>query len=309
MDAGNPCLVKGRVLRVTGLQCEIEADGRDWTCQLRGRLKRGLRQASSPVVAGDWVDFSTSSADGSDGVVEQVDPRRSKISRASAGAKPYEQIFAANVDQCVVVASARQPALRPGFIDRAIVATLLGNAEPVVCINKIDLAQDAGSCDAIVTLYRDLGYRVVLTSAATTEGIDALMNLLVGKTSAFMGQSGVGKSSILNCLEPGLGIRTNGLMTKHDRGRHTTTATQLHRLEEGRIYVADTPGIKHLHPFGLEPADVVRYFAEMAPLADDCQYRDCLHLTEPGCAVQAACEGGKIDVLRYDSYRRFVEDL
>ncbi len=130
----------------------------------------------------------------------------------------------------------------------------------------------------------------------------------MNKTSAFMGQSGVGKSSILNCIEPGLGIRTNALMAKHDRGRHTTTATQLHRLDGG-IYVADTPGIKRLQPFGLEPSELVRYFVEMAPLTEECQYRDCLHLTEPRCAVRAACEVNQIDALRYESYRRFVEDL
>ena len=298
--------MKGRVLCVTGLQCVIEADGRDWTCQLRGRLKRGRRQTSSPVVAGDWVEFS-SDLDGSDGVVEQVHERRSKISRASAGGKTYEQIFAANVDQCIVVVSASQPALRPGFIDRAIVATLLGNAEPVICINKIDLAE--GDRTEIVTeLYRGLGYHVVMTSASTATGTGALKELLANKTSAFMGQSGVGKSSILNCIEPGLGIRTNALMAKHDRGRHTTTATRLHRLEGG-IYVADTPGIKRLQPYGLEPSEVVDYFVEMAPLTDDCQYRDCLHLTEPRCAVRSACEMNQIDSLRYDSYRRLMEDL
>jgi ribosome biogenesis GTPase len=298
--------MKGRVLCVTGLQCLIEAEGRDWTCQLRGRLKRGRRQTSSPVVAGDWVEFS-SDLEGSDGVVEQVHERRSKISRASVGGKTYEQIFAANVDQCIVVVSACQPALRPGFIDRAIVATLLGNAEPVICINKIDLAQ-GDLTEIVAELYRGLGYHVVMTSASTAAGTGALKELLVNKTSAFMGQSGVGKSSILNCIEPGLGIRTNELMAKHDRGRHTTTATQLHRLEGG-IYVADTPGIKRLQPYGLEPSEVVDYFVEMSPLTDDCQYRDCLHLTEPRCAVRVACEMNQIDSLRYDSYRRFMEDL
>ena len=298
--------MKGRVLCATGLQCLIEADGRDWTCQLRGRLKRGHRQTSAPVVAGDWVEFS-SDLDGSTGVVEQVHERRSKISRASAGAKAYEQIFAANVDQCIVVVSARQPALRPRFIDRAIVATLLGSAEPVICINKIDLEQGDRS-GIIAELYRGLGYQVVMTSASTAVGTEALKEVLMNKTSAFMGQSGVGKSSLLNCIEPGLGIRTNALMAKHDRGRHTTTATQLHRLEGG-IYVADTPGIKRLQPFGLQPSEVVDYFVEMAPLTEDCQYRDCLHLTEPRCAVRAACELNQIDALRYESYRRFMEDL
>lgn len=297
--------MKGRVLCVTGLHCQIEAGERDWTCQLRGRLKRGRRLTSSPVVAGDWVEFS-STPDSSDGVVEHVHPRLSKISRTSAGTKAYEQIFAANVDQCIVVVSALQPALRPGFIDRAIVASLLGNTEPVICINKIDLEQE--HCFTIADLYRELGYRVLMTSTTTAEGIDALRQLLKDKTSAFMGQSGVGKSSILNCIEPGLGIRTNELMANHDRGRHTTTSTQLHRLA-GNSYVADTPGIKTLQPFGLEQSDLVRYFVEMAPLTSDCHYRDCLHTTEPGCAVQAACDAGTIDRRRYESYRRFVEDL
>ena len=298
--------MKGRVLWVSGRHCQIEAGDRDWTCQLRGRLKRGHRLTSSPVVAGDWVEF-ISAPDGIEGVVEHVHPRLSKIARASAGTKAHEQIFAANVDQCIVVVSASQPALRPRFIDRAIVVTLMGNTEPVLCINKIDL-EPAASYRVVAELYRSLGYRVLLTSANTKEGTDELLQLLKNKTSAFMGQSGVGKSSILNCIEPGLAIRTNVLMANHDRGKHTTTLTQLHRLGEG-IYVADTPGIKRLQPFGLNQSELVRYFVEMKPLATDCHYRDCLHMTEPRCAVSAAHDAGKIDSLRYESYQRFMEDL
>ena len=262
--------------------------------------------ASSPVVAGDWVELSVDAA-GEEGVVEEIHPRSSKISRASVGARPHEQLFAVNVDLCVVVVSTREPALRPGFIDRAIVVGLSGNAAPVVCLNKIDLDRD-GACQDVAALYRRLGYTVAMTSAATGEGIDDLKQVLRHKTAAFMGQSGVGKSSILNRIEPGLGIRTNVLMAKHDRGRHTTTATQLHRLGGG-MYIADTPGVKQLQPYGVDKPELADYFVEMAPLIADCHFRDCLHVTEPGCAVRAALAAGAIDPSRYEGYCRFVEDL
>ena len=298
--------MKGRVLCVSGQQCQVEAGDRDWSCQLRGRLKRGPRLANSPVVAGDWVDFEVDTA-GDDGMVERVHPRTSRIARASVGAKPHEQLFAVNIDQCVIVVSAREPALRPGFIDRAVVVSLTGNAEPVICINKIDLDR-GGRSREVADLYAGLGYAVVMTSAVTGEGVERLKQLLLQKTSAFMGQSGVGKSTLLNGIEPGLGIRTSALMSKHDRGRHTTTSTRLHRLGGG-AYVADTPGIKELQPFGLERSQLADYFVEMAPLTAHCQYRDCLHVTEPRCAVRAACDAGDIDSSRYEGYCRFVEDL
>ena len=296
------------MLRVTGLQCLVEADDAHWQCQLRGRLKAGPKRTTSPVVAGDWVEFNATA--GGQGVVEKVQPRFSKISRATSGSKsskPQEQILAVNCDQCIVVAAALRPELRPGFIDRAFVMAVKGAMEPVLCVNKIDLdLKDAWR--GVSRVYEKLGYRVFNTSAETGEGIDSLSEALEKRVTAFVGQSGVGKSTILNRINPDFTLPTNPLMRRHDRGRHTTSAAQLMRLS-AHSYVADTPGIKELQPWGVDRDSLADYFVEMAPLVEQCQFRDCAHVSEPGCAVQEAVERGQIDRSRYDGFRGIERGL
>jgi len=275
------------------------------TCQIRGRLTAAARRTTSPVVTGDQVEIAETAP--GRGVVESVAPRRSTVSRVASGARPYQQVVAANLDRFFIVVSARQPAFNPGFVDRAMVVALSGGIEPVVCINKIDL-DAAVAHDEAVALYRHLGYRVLLVSAATGEGMEPLRQAFAERVSALVGQSGVGKSTILNHIEPGLELTTRGLMTRHDRGRHTTTATQLYALSMGG-YVADTPGVKQLQPWGLTRDDLVQCFVEMAPLAGSCQFRDCTHLHEPGCAIREAVEAGQIHSRRYEGYCRMAEGI
>lgn len=297
--------MRGRVLRVSGLQQLVEIDGRAWQCEVRGRLKAGARRANSPVVVGDWVQVAPTGA--GTGVIEEVLPRVSRFSRGASGFRPYEQIIAANLDQLVVVVSIREPALRPGFIDRAVVMALKGGLVPVVCINKVDL--DEGSeAERVAATYRCLGYQALLASAHTGQGVEALRSLLEGRVSVVVGHSGVGKSSLLNQLEPGLSIRTQSLMRHHDRGRQTTAAVHLYRLRGGG-YVADAPGIKELRLWGVSRAELVSYFVELAPLASDCQFRDCSHAHEPGCAVRAGVQQGRVNALRYEGYCRIMETL
>ena len=297
--------MKGRILRVSGLQSLVEADATQWLCELRGRLKSAQRVSTSAVVAGDWVEFTATGE--ASGIIEDVYPRVSKISRVASGTRPYEQLLAANVDLLIIVIAARNPSTRPGFVDRALVAAQIGELEPVICINKVDLDPENGFRDLADT-YRRLGYRIALTSAETGDGMDDLKAIFGGRVSALVGQSGVGKSSLLNYLDPDLGIATGELMRRHDRGRHTTSAVQLHPLVFGG-YVADTPGIKQLRPWGLDRATLVRYFVEMAPLADQCRFRDCFHREEPGCAIVEAVERGEIAPARYDGFRRIEASL
>ncbi len=268
-------------------------------------MKSGPREIQSPVATGDWVEFEPTTE--STGVIEERHPRHSKLSRAMAGKRPCEQILAANVDCFAVVVAARQPAVSPGFIDRALVMAQEGKVEPLICLNKIDLLKDP-AVHEVVRIYGDLGYRVLLTSARTGEGIDALAETLAGRVSALVGQSGVGKSTILNCIDPGLDLSTAGLMKRHDRGRHTTTAVHLHRLRRGG-YVADTPGVKSLQPWGINRRQLTRYFVEMAPLAGRCRFRDCTHIREPGCAIRDAVESGRITGVRYEGFKRIQESL
>jgi ribosome biogenesis GTPase len=296
---------RGRVVRVSGMQCLVDIDGEEWQCDVRGRLKEGPRQATSPVAVGDWVEVTSLNAP--NGIVESVGPRRAKFSRAASGSRPFEQIIASNLDLLVIVVALAQPVLRPGFIDRAIVMALKGHIEPVVCINKVDLDSEE-KAHRIGDVYRQLGYTVIYTSAKTGKGIERLEALLNGRVSALVGHSGVGKSSLLNAVDPSFSIKTQEMMRKHDRGRHTTTAVQLYRLDNDS-YVVDCPGIKTLQLWQVDTTSLAEFFVEMVPLIGDCQFRDCTHLQEPGCAIRYNVEKGSIDTLRYQGYERIMASL
>lgn len=292
----------GLVLRVSGWEVLVgDDDGAQHLCQLRGRIKAGPRRARGQVVAGDRVDWQPTEP--GRGVVEAILPRRNHVSRVSAGTRPQQQMMVANVDHFVVVAAVQEPALRRGFLDRALVVAHSGGVEGVIiCLNKIDLDGEHER-DETVRLYRGLGYRVIEASAATGEGMDELVAHFHTGISVLVGPSGAGKSSILNRVEPGLALRTQELMRHHDRGRHTTTSSQLHPLRGGG-FVADTPGVKQLQPWGIPADELVGYFPEMAPLTQYCQFRDCSHLHEPGCGVRDAVAAGQIEPTRYDSFER-----
>ncbi len=295
----------GRVLQLSGLHALVAVAGEVWQCELRGRLKAAMRGATAPLAAGDWVEVQATGIGA--GVVEQIHPRQGKLSRLASGNRGREQVIAAHVDQLVVVVAARQPETRPGFIDRAIAIAHAGGITPVLCINKVDLADGPHVAD-LGRIYADLGYAVCGTSAVSGEGISQLANQLANRVSAMIGQSGVGKSSLLNHLAPGLNVQTRELMRRHDRGRHTTTAARLYPLPQGG-YLVDTPGIKELQLWQVSRPELLELFVEMAPLAGQCQFRDCRHLTEPGCAIRAAVEGGLISPLRYEGYQRIAASL
>ena len=298
--------MKGRVLRVSGLQCLVEIGQVQWVCPLRGRVKAGHRTSTSPVVVGDWVEVEPASS--SSGVIAEVYPRHSKFSRMASGPKSYEQIIAANLDQLVVVVAARQPSPRLGFIDRAVVMALKGGMRPVICINKVDLDPDR-QIQSMGNIYSDLGYQVCLTSALTGMGVEDFKAVLKNRFSAFVGHSGVGKSSLLNRIDPAFSIVTQSLMAKHDRGRQTTAAVQLYSLADNGGYVADTPGIKELQLWDVNHTNLVEYFTEMAQFVSGCHFRDCTHVHEPDCAVRAALERGAFSQVRYEGYKRIMKQM
>ncbi len=298
--------MKGRILRVSGQHTLARVDGEDIRCELRGRLKAGRRATTSPVVAGDWVEVSE--AGEGKMVVERVLPRTSRIARIASGPRPIEQILAANVDRFVVVVAAREPALNTGFIDRALVMALSGDITPLVCINKIDLDPESETAD-ICELYRHLDYEVICSSVKSGVGMEELDRVLHSGVCALVGPSGAGKSSILNRLQPGLQLATQELMRQHDRGRHTTTAVQLHPLSGGG-FVVDTPGLKQLQLSGIVPHQLVECFPEfLATDPSECHFRDCTHLHEPGCQIRHAVEEGRIAPSRYEGYSRIMAEL
>jgi ribosome biogenesis GTPase len=246
------------------------------------------------------------------GLIELVAERESVLSRARPAAEKrnllsdQEQVLVANPDQVVLVFSIRRP--RPSLrkLDRFLVVTEMNELPAVICVNKIDLVEP-GNAEALFTIYERIGYPVLYTSALTGHGIEEMRQQLQGKISVLTGSSGVGKSSLLNAIQPDLGLRVREVSEATDKGLHTTRHVELVPLEMGG-YVADTPGIRSLAVFDLEPDELDAYFKEIAPLVAECQFSDCTHRHEPRCAVRAALVDGRLSAERYDSYLRLREE-
>ncbi|MBI3172872.1 MAG: ribosome small subunit-dependent GTPase A [Chloroflexi bacterium] len=267
-------------------------------CQLRGKLKQG-RAVGDIAALGDHV-LVTALADGS-GVIEEIEERERAIVRLDPRPRGiYQQVLLANPDQAVFVFACANPDPKLRMLDRFLVVAEKQKVPPIIIANKTDLLRNA---EELFGMYTQLGYRVIYTSVKEGRGIEELREVLRGKISAFAGPSGVGKSSLLNALQPGLGLAVNEISTAMNKGKHTTVARQLFPLEGGG-YVADTPGWKSLALWDTEPEEMDAYFPELAPLVAQCQFSDCSHTHEPGCAVLAALEAGRIHRERYESYLR-----
>lgn len=302
---------EGVVIRVAGSHCEVAEGDRVWRCELRGRLKMGRRQEQTPVVAGDRVRFGRidESAEPPSGVIEEVLPRRSRVSRQAAkrSGGHIEQVLMANLDQVLAVQSVCEPAPQTGFIDRLLMAAERFGVAGVLVLNKIDLV-GPGQDTTRWQHFRTLGYTVLHTSIVTGAGLDELRAVLAGRISLLVGASGVGKSSLLNAIEPGLGLRVGGVTAKTGLGRHTTTSTELYRVADGG-WIADSPGIRGFDPWDVDPLALREYFPDFMAVADQCRFRTCMHREEPGCAVKAAVAGGTIPPWRLEAYLALLKDL
>lgn len=286
----------GRVLRVQGLLSVVRDEcGVIFECSIRGVLKTLATDQRHVVAAGDVVWFRPEGM--SEGVIERVEPRHGVVSRTSRG---RQHVLVANVDQLVIVTSAAEPRLKPNLIDRLLVTAEKGGTRPVICINKIDLIEPADLMP-LVGVYAQLGYEVLLVSAATYMGIDRLRNQLAGAESVVTGQSGVGKSSLLNAVEPGLDLRVQSVSEESQKGRHTTTTAELIPLSFGG-YVVDTPGIRQFQLWDVIPEEVAGFYRELRPYVSGCRFPDCTHTHEDNCAVKDAVADGWIDARRYESY-------
>lgn len=263
-------------------------------------------QSSDIAAIGDRVTIALSEP--GHGTIESVEPRRSVISRAvrtegarGAGAPEREQVIVANADQAFFVFAAASPAPNTRALDRFLVMGEKANIDRItIVLNKIDLVTD-GELDVVFSPYKTIGYDVLTTSALAGIGIDELRARLTGHLSVFTGPSGVGKTSLLNCIQPDLGRAVRSVSERNQEGMHTTRDSALIRLEGGG-YVADTPGIRTLNMWDVEPEELDGYFREIAERVPHCRFRDCAHRTEPGCAVREAVNSGHISVRRYKSY-------
>ncbi|RMF50360.1 MAG: ribosome small subunit-dependent GTPase A [Anaerolineae bacterium] len=299
---------QGRVVRTqSGFFTVQVEEGRQWVCKIRGRLKRGPR--SGDIVAlGDYVEFTP--VDAENGIIERVLPReRALVRLAPTPRGTYQQVIIANPDQVVFVFACAQPQPRLGMLDRFLVIAEKQEIPVLIVANKVDLVGEA-QARQIFGVYPSLGYPVLYTSVPEKRGIEALRAHLQGYVSALAGPSGVGKSSLLNAVQPGLGLAVSHVSEATQKGRHTTVVRALFPLEGGG-YVADTPGIKSLGLWDIEPEELDGYFPEMRTRVHLCTYNDCAHLDEPGCAVRAALESGEIAQSRYRSYlrMRFGEEV
>ncbi len=286
----------GKVLRGQGLVSIVrDDDGVEWRCATR-RLLKTLSTGQRHVVAvGDVVWFRPEGT--GEGIIERVEPRCGVLSRTSRG---RQHVLVANVDQIVMVTSAAEPRLKPNLVDRVLVMAEKADIRPVVCVNKVDLV-DPADLMPLVGVYSQLGYEVILTSAATGTGVDRLRDVLAGSESVVTGQSGVGKSSLLNAVETGLELRVQTVSAESQKGRHTTTTAVLIPLAIGG-YVVDTPGIRQFELWDVIPEEVGGFFRELRPYVSSCRFPDCTHTHEDDCAVKDAVADGWIDTRRYESY-------
>lgn len=275
------------------------------TCRIRGRLKRE-RVLTDLVATGDYVHWRPTTP--GRGIIEEVLPRETQLNRRRPGSGriPIEQVIVANPDQALFIFSVRDPTPNLRLLDRLLVIAEASELPATVCANKIDLLEDEGEAREILGLYEEIGYDVIYASASTGQGVQSLKDCLVGNLSVLCGPSGVGKSSLLNAIQPELGLAVMDVSDVTGKGRHTTVSVRLFPLREGG-YVADTPGLREAGFFDIYPEELSSFFVEMRPHLPNCHFSSCTHTHEANCAVKAAVEAGEISWQRYDSYCRLLE--
>lgn len=295
----------GIVISSSAKGCQVQ-NGEDVVkCLLSPNL---AMMQKSEISIGDKVDFAFAK-DGT-AVVQSVHLRKSKLSRPDPTTQKVERVIAANVEVAVIVASIRQPILKPALIDRYIIAAQKGGIVPYICINKMDLMQDGDKENELEILapYKEIGVKVFECSAASHSGLDGLLEELRGKLCVFVGHSGTGKSSLLNSISPEIDAKVGTVHGATGLGRHTTTNSKLYEIDKN-VWVIDTPGIREFGIWAMDSEDLKWYYDEFEEFAQRCRYANCSHTHEPDCAVKMAVDEEKISVLRYESYLRILEDL
>ncbi|MBX3008583.1 MAG: ribosome small subunit-dependent GTPase A [Melioribacteraceae bacterium] len=311
--------IKGRIYKIESKDYYV-SDAVDSLirCSLRGRfqkefaLKKDKLYKVDLAAVGDYVEFEFNK-DGT-GVIEEIYPRKNHVSRkapkikgASTRGERLEQIIASNLDLLVVTSSVKNPKFNPKVIDRLIVTGESSNLDVAIVINKIDLGL-AEDIIELADIYKEIGYKLIFTSKVNGEGIESLKELLNNKTSLIWGQSGVGKSSLLNILYPHLSLRTGDISYSTSKGIHTTVTSVVLPIDEN-TFVIDTPGIREIDPYGIREEDLGHYFKEFSEYINNCKFNTCTHNHEPGCAIVEAVQNGEIAIERYESYLAILQTI
>jgi ribosome biogenesis GTPase len=296
-------LKEGVVIKSTGSWYNVQTnDEAPVSCKIKGKFRLDELKSTNPVAVGDRVMYSVDQSTGT-GVIEKIGERRNFIVRRASNLSRQTQILAANIDQAIIVATINYPVTTPVFIDRLLASTEAYDIPATIIFNKVD-RYDHFHKDQLAEfqeIYEKIGYNVLTTSAKHDEDLECVKDLLKGKVSLLAGHSGVGKSTLVNRVEPSLNLKTGRISERHHTGRHTTTFAEMHPLSFGG-YIIDTPGIRGFGLFNIEKEELAHYFREIFKVAPGCRYYNCTHLHEPGCAVKEAVENGEIAASRYNSY-------
>ena len=301
--------MRGLIIRNTGSWYTVRTDdGGQFDCKVKGTFRlKGIR-STNPVAVGDVVTI-TPGADGQTALIDGIEDRRNYIIRRASNLSKQSHIIAANVDMAALIVTIAHPETSTTFIDRFLASAEAYRVPVLIVFNKTDLYDDAerGQMQRLVSLYQDIGYRCVTCSAETGDGIDELRTELQGQTTLLSGNSGVGKSTLLNLLVPDADAKTAEISAAHDSGMHTTTFSQMFFLPQGGALI-DTPGIKGFGTFDMEREEVSHYFREIFQASAECRFGNCTHTHEPGCAVLQAVAEGSIAESRFNSYLSMLED-
>ncbi|HMG17019.1 MAG TPA: ribosome small subunit-dependent GTPase A [Saprospiraceae bacterium] len=300
----------GVVIKSTGSWYKVRfPDHSEWKCRITGKHRLFGFQLTNPVAVGDWVEVVPESETNT-GLIKEILPRKNYVVRQSPRQKHQLHFLASNIDQAIVLTTIIEPNLKQGFIDRFLLMTEPYDIPTIIIFNKSDLygEEEMRLYNECENLYTPLGYKVLLVSAANNHNIDLLKDLLKDKVSLIAGQSGVGKSSLINKLDKNLELTTDFISDYSGKGQHTTTFAEMHSLSFGG-YIIDTPGIKTLSFNHLEPQDIMHNFREIFSIGQNCKYANCTHRNEPGCSVKLAVSTGQIHEWRYYNYLQLMEEI
>lgn len=303
--------MRGQVYKSTGSWYQIKAEnGEFYSCRIKGKFRMEGIKSTNPVAVGDWVQFELEAqTDDVSGVIHDIEKRKNVIVRKSVNLSKQQHIIAANIDTVFLLITLNNPETSTVFIDRFLVSTEAFDVNTVLVFNKIDTydAQELLALQELIAVYEKIGYTCLKLSAKVHSSCQELIALMQNKTTSFAGHSGVGKSTLVNTIEPGLQLKTSEISTQHLQGQHTTTFAQMHDLSFGGSIV-DTPGIRGFGLVDIEKEEISSFFPEFFELKADCKFNNCLHVDEPKCAVLEAYASGEIAMSRYKSYLQILED-